>query len=67
MATDLNARSQWPIENRLHFVRYTTFAEDASKIPHRPRLSAAPGHTDQRPQPTHHNHQAGAQEDKSKW
>ncbi|MCX5426179.1 ISAs1 family transposase [Streptomyces sp. NBC_00078] len=26
------ARSQWVIENRLHFVRDTTFAEDASKI-----------------------------------
>ncbi|MGW1506736.1 ISAs1 family transposase [Streptomyces mirabilis] len=26
------ARSQWTIENRLHFVRDTTFAEDASKI-----------------------------------
>lgn len=26
------ARSQWMIENRLHFVRDTTFAEDASKI-----------------------------------
>ncbi|MFD3842123.1 ISAs1 family transposase [Streptomyces sp. NPDC058642] len=26
------ARSQWIIENRLHFVRDTTFAEDASKI-----------------------------------
>ncbi|MFI0961679.1 hypothetical protein ACH4S8_09785 [Streptomyces sp. NPDC021080] len=26
------ARSQWSIENRLHFVRDTTFAEDASKI-----------------------------------
>ncbi|GAA1305532.1 ISAs1 family transposase [Streptomyces sanglieri] len=25
-------RSQWTIENRLHFVRDTTFAEDASKI-----------------------------------
>lgn len=25
-------RSQWVIENRLHFVRDTTFAEDASKI-----------------------------------
>jgi predicted transposase YbfD/YdcC len=25
-------RSQWTIENRLHFVRNTTFAEDASKI-----------------------------------
>ncbi|MBC3842122.1 ISAs1 family transposase [Streptacidiphilus sp. 4-A2] len=26
------ARSQWTIENRLHFVRDTTFREDASKI-----------------------------------
>jgi len=26
------ARSQWTIENRLHFVRDTAFAEDASKI-----------------------------------
>jgi predicted transposase YbfD/YdcC len=26
------ARSQWTIENRLHFVRDTTFAEDSSKI-----------------------------------
>ncbi|MFI6151385.1 transposase [Kitasatospora sp. NPDC051170] len=26
------ARSQWTIENRLHFVRDTTFGEDASKI-----------------------------------
>ncbi|MDH6138022.1 hypothetical protein P3T37_007468 [Kitasatospora sp. MAA4] len=26
------ARSQWTIENRLHFVHDTTFAEDASKI-----------------------------------
>ena len=26
------ARSQWTIENRLHFVRDTTFAEDTSKI-----------------------------------
>ncbi|MGA5699875.1 hypothetical protein [Peterkaempfera bronchialis] len=26
------ARSLWTIENRLHFVRDTTFAEDASKI-----------------------------------
>ncbi|WP_328939761.1 ISAs1 family transposase [Streptomyces tauricus] len=26
------ARSQWVIENRLHFVRDTTFTEDASKI-----------------------------------
>ncbi|MEV6028646.1 ISAs1 family transposase, partial [Streptomyces sp. NPDC052036] len=26
------SRSQWTIENRLHFVRDTTFAEDASKI-----------------------------------
>ncbi|MBB5939241.1 putative transposase YbfD/YdcC [Streptomyces zagrosensis] len=26
------ARSQWTIENRLHFVRDTTFAEDASEI-----------------------------------
>ena len=26
------ARSQWVIENRLHFVRDTTFAEDASKV-----------------------------------
>jgi predicted transposase YbfD/YdcC len=26
------ARSQWTIENRLHFVRGTTFAEDASQI-----------------------------------
>ncbi|WP_282697658.1 transposase [Streptomyces sp. CC208A] len=26
------ARSQWTIENRLHHVRDTTFAEDASKI-----------------------------------
>lgn len=26
------ARSQWGIENRLHFVRNTAFAEDASKI-----------------------------------
>ncbi|MEV5544304.1 ISAs1 family transposase [Saccharopolyspora shandongensis] len=26
------ARSQWTIENRLHFVRDTTFSEDASKI-----------------------------------
>ncbi|MFE5586175.1 ISAs1 family transposase [Kitasatospora sp. NPDC056531] len=26
------ARSQWTIENRLHFVRDTTFAEDASRI-----------------------------------
>ena len=26
------ARSQWTIENRLHFVRDTTFCEDASKI-----------------------------------
>ncbi|MFG2907470.1 ISAs1 family transposase [Kitasatospora sp. NPDC048286] len=26
------ARSQWTIENRLHFVRDVTFAEDASKI-----------------------------------
>jgi predicted transposase YbfD/YdcC len=26
------ARSQWTIENRLHFVRDTTFAEDASQI-----------------------------------
>ncbi|MEV7190150.1 ISAs1 family transposase [Kitasatospora sp. NPDC093102] len=26
------ARSQWTIENRLHYVRDTTFAEDASKI-----------------------------------
>ncbi|WP_438318413.1 ISAs1 family transposase [Streptomyces sp. HUAS TT3] len=26
------ARSQWTTENRLHFVRDTTFAEDASKI-----------------------------------
>ncbi|WP_435060209.1 ISAs1 family transposase [Streptomyces sp. bgisy060] len=26
------ARSHWTIENRLHFVRDTTFAEDASKI-----------------------------------
>lgn len=26
------ARSEWTIENRLHFVRDTTFAEDASKI-----------------------------------
>lgn len=26
------ARSQWTIENRLHFVRDTTFAEDALKI-----------------------------------
>ncbi|MFE2090980.1 hypothetical protein [Streptomyces sp. NPDC059460] len=25
-------RSQWTIENRLHFVRGTTFAEDASKV-----------------------------------
>ena len=25
-------RSQWTIENRLHFVRDTTFTEDASKI-----------------------------------
>ncbi|MBL1102620.1 transposase [Streptomyces coffeae] len=25
-------RSQWTIENRLHFVRDTTFAEDASKV-----------------------------------
>ncbi|MFF3062835.1 ISAs1 family transposase [Streptomyces sp. NPDC057909] len=25
-------RSQWTIENRLHFIRDTTFAEDASKI-----------------------------------
>jgi predicted transposase YbfD/YdcC len=25
-------RSQWVIENRLHFVRDTTFAEDASKV-----------------------------------
>ncbi|MBT2459155.1 transposase [Streptomyces sp. ISL-86] len=25
-------RSQWTIENRLHFVRDTTFGEDASKI-----------------------------------
>ncbi|MFF7184351.1 hypothetical protein ACFZAR_03795 [Streptomyces sp. NPDC008222] len=26
------ARSQWTIENRHHFVRDTTFAEDASKV-----------------------------------
>lgn len=26
------ARSQWTIENRLHFVRDTTFAKDASKV-----------------------------------
>ncbi|MGC0318751.1 hypothetical protein [Kitasatospora acidiphila] len=26
------ARSQWTVENRLHFVRDTTFGEDASKI-----------------------------------
>ncbi|MFI0716859.1 hypothetical protein ACH4SK_41075 [Streptomyces inhibens] len=25
-------RSQWTIENRLHFVRDATFAEDASKV-----------------------------------
>ncbi|MFE7394780.1 hypothetical protein [Streptomyces sp. NPDC057582] len=25
-------RSQWTIENRLHFVRGTTLAEDASKV-----------------------------------
>jgi predicted transposase YbfD/YdcC len=25
-------RSQWTIENRLHFVRDTTFVEDASKV-----------------------------------
>ncbi|MBT2545265.1 ISAs1 family transposase, partial [Streptomyces sp. ISL-44] len=30
-------RSQWTIENRLHFVRDTTFGEDASKI-RRPRV-----------------------------
>jgi predicted transposase YbfD/YdcC len=27
----MTVRSQWTIENRLHFVRDTTFAEDASK------------------------------------
>lgn len=26
------ARSQWTIENRLHFVRDTAFGEDASRV-----------------------------------
>ncbi|GGV45303.1 hypothetical protein GCM10010495_73520 [Kitasatospora herbaricolor] len=33
------ARSQWPIANRLNFVRDTTFAEDTSKI----RTGRGPG------------------------
>ncbi|MFJ1933395.1 ISAs1 family transposase [Kitasatospora sp. NPDC088160] len=38
------ARSQWIIKNRLHFVRDTTFAEDASKIRtcHGPENMATP-------------------------